>query len=207
MAPKDQSQRRIKEWIPYISSVLTLLLSAFFSWMISVGTVKSTVRNESKRELLIKESAVLNKVVDIAKESKLVYISYILENHVHEITVTSYMSPDSIVIYRDTSVVDFPVRDTSFLYVPRFVYYPESNERVLECIDYIEKHYEDLGLRTYEQVYRLVRFTKRIPIQMIKDDSVSNNRWANLKTVTDFTDIVNDITESYVQRLAEFGLD
>lgn len=204
---KKKQPKGIKEWLPYILPFLTLLLSAFLSWRISVSAVRSTVLNESKRELLVKESAVLNKVVDIAKESNLVYISYILENHVHEITVTSYMTPDSVVVHKDTTSIDYPVRDTSFIYVPRFVYYPESNERVIECLDYIEKHYEELGLRTYEQVYRLVRFTKRIPIQMIEDDNISNNRWANLKTINDFKDIVNDITESYMQRLAEFGLD
>lgn len=207
MSRKEKSIKRIKEWLTFLLPVLTLLVSAFLSWRISVGEVKSTVISESKHDLLVKESAVLNKVVDIAKESKLVYVAYVTHNNVHEVTVTSYVTPDSVVVRKDTTYSDYPVCDTTFYYVPRFVYYPESNERVLSCLDFIENHFDDLGLRTYEQVYSLVRFTKRVPIQMIGNDDISKNRWADLKTVNDFTDIVNNITESYVQRLAEFGLD
>ena len=207
MRKRKHTSKQIKEWLTYLLPLLTLLLSAFLSWRISVSAVKSTVVSESKRELRVKESAVLNKVVDIAKESRLVFLAYVTTDYVHEITVTSYMTSDSLIIHKDTTDTGYPLRDTSIFYVPRFVYYPESNERVLDCLDYIEKHYEDLGLKTYEQVYRLVRFTKRIPIQMINNKDISNNQWASLKTVNDFTEIVNDITESYMRRLAEFGLD
>lgn len=199
-----KSSTQLKALLPYLVSFLTLLISAFLSWRISVSSVKSTVIQESRRELLVKESAVLNRVMDIAKESKLVFVGYVTIDR--EIIVTSYLNENNEVEKVDTTIQNSPT-DTSLYYIPRFAYYPESNKRVLDCLDYIECHFDDLGLRTYEQVYKLVRFANRVPITLVDDNNLSESRWTDLKVINDFNDLVNEINQSYLQRLSEFGLD
>lgn len=188
-------------------SIGTVLVSSLLSWLISNGSVKRAAVSDLQRELLQKESAVLNKISDISSESGMSCLVMINTRKTTEIHITTYMNPDNTVASQDTTYFDYPTIDTVYYYMPRFVYKKDSYEKVMNCLQYVEAHVDELNLNTYNQVNNLLMFVRNHPIVLIDTETdFSNNEWIKPEIYTEFRDKVDKINQSYLKRLEKFGL-
>ncbi len=203
-APRSASMPLL---LSIVMSIVTLLLSSFLSWRISINSSRYAAISDSQKEILLKESSILNKICDIERETEIVIVP-VIENYIlRETTITNIWSQNHQLLGRDTTYRDTPKRDTSFYHIPRFVYYKSSNERVRSSLEFVEQHLNDLGYQSYDQVKDIVRFTKIHPITLVEFDKSSNSDWTDINVFESFRTKVKDVSDSYMRRLAKFGLN
>ncbi len=201
---KERKQRNTNS---LLISIGTVLISSLLSWLISNGSVKRAAVSDLQRELLQKESSVLNKISDISSESGVFCLVMINTRQTTEIHITTYMNPDNTVASQDTTYFNYPTNDTLYYYMPRFVYKKDSYEKVMNCFQYVEAHVDELNLNTYNQVNDLLLFVRKHPIVLIDTEAdFSDIEWIKPEVYTEFRDKVDKINQSYLKRLEKFGL-
>jgi len=192
--------------------IWSILVPALISLSGVIITVIANRRNaiyDSQRQLLQKESHVLNKISEIADESELVVVAFIERQRIHEVHITSYINQNKEVQFQDTSYHDYPKRDTTYYFIPRFAYYSNSCERVHTNLKYIEEHLYDLSHKTYEQANDLLLFVTTHPITTVQhnEEDLSKSEWSKEEVYATFINKVGKMNQSYLKRLKRLGLE
>lgn len=190
-----------------IVSIVTVLLSAWLSYVISRRTLSQTAVTESQRESFLKEIPVMNKVFEISEECEWGVFSFIEVQGIREARITTYLYPDNTVAKQDTTYSMKYESDTTYYRVPLFVYKMNSYETVQSDLAYIETHIDELSLNTYKKVKKLLDYVKKHPILFIENNKdVPDCEWTKLGVFMTFRKMVNDITRTYLGQLEKYGL-
>lgn len=194
--------RQIK--VQLIFSLLPVIVSSIISYVISTNRMKVDTANQ----ITLKESNLLNKIVEISEEGEPVIVDFINRKRVVEVHITTYMDSENKVLFNDTSYYDHPVRDTMRYIIPKFLYDAKSNELVRADIIYIKEHMDDLGLETYGKVKDFIDFIEDHPIDMLSNDfvGIDENEWATGGVYPEFCDKAKIIKTDYLKRLRKLGL-
>ena len=193
----------------FVIPVCTVIISGLLSWLISVRTNSHSAVLDSQREVLQKESSVLNRISDIADESEMVNLKYVLISIEREVRITTYVSSiDKTVLGQDTTYTDMPICDTTKYLVPKFLVRKSSYDRVINDLSYVKSNLDLLSHATGKEVDALLSFVAAHPILFAGDEkTLADSEWREPEIYMTFINKVGQINQSYLKRLKKFGLD
>ncbi len=149
----------------------------------------------------------MNKVFEISEECEWGLLSHIEVQEIREGRILVYMYPDNTVAKCDTTYSTKYESDTTNYKVPLFVYKLNSYDIVQSDLAYIESHIDELSLKSYKKVKKLLDYVKNHPILFIENErDIPNSEWTRLGVFMSFRKIVTYITRSYLQQLEVYGL-